>query len=114
MPDHFFTTSHNLQGVTPVRFGVNLTASAEVGIARSAPKRPPLRIALFCDYGLSNIKQNTGKALIAIYEPNPTIVSLNSSAGSVPQRITSLLVVLKLTAFFKSPATKRVYPCFCQ
>jgi hypothetical protein len=115
MPEHFFTKNYNLQAKNRVRFGVNLMASAEVGmnIARSAPKRDPLRVALFCDYGLSNIRQSSGKARITINEANPAIVSLNDLAGSEPLRIASLLVGLKLTVFFKSPATKRIYPCFC-
>jgi hypothetical protein len=114
MPDHYFDQKPNLREENRIRFGLNLMASAEVGMnIRNAPKRDPLRIALFCDYGLSNIQQSSGKALITIYEANPTIVNLNSLAGSTPKRITALLVGLKLTVFFKSPSTKRVYPCFC-
>jgi hypothetical protein len=113
MPDHFFTKT-DVRTANSIRFGTNIIASAEVGmnIARNEQKTNPLRIGVFCDYGLSNIQQSAGKEPVR-YEENPIFINSNNMAGNVPQRITSFMVGLKLTVFFKSPNTKRVYPCFC-
>ena len=97
---------------------VNLMASAEVGVniagSSSTKKSDPLRIALFCDYGLSNISKASGSKRVRYDdEVVPSMVNFNSLTDSDANRITSLLVGLKLTVYFKSSKTKRVYPCFC-
>jgi hypothetical protein len=113
MPDHFFTKT-NIRTVNRIRFKANVMASAEVGmnIARSVQNTNPLRISVFCDYGLSNIRQSAGKALVT-YGEDPAVVNFNSLAGNLPNRITTSIAGVKLTVFLKSPSTKRIYPCFC-
>jgi hypothetical protein len=113
IPDHGFDQTE-VKTSKSIKFRVNITASAEVGmnIARSVQKSNPLRVAIFCDYGLANIKQSSDAVLIT-YEENSIEPRFNSLAGSRPQRITSFMLGLKLALFFKSPATKRIYPCFC-
>jgi opacity protein-like surface antigen len=114
MPDHYFTQT-SIRTENNINLKVNITASVEAGInvARRAQKSNPLRIALFCDYGLNNItKQSAGMEQIK-YGENPVKVSFNSTAQSASNRTTSLIAGVKMTLFFKSPNTKRIYPCFC-
>ena len=106
----------SVQTTNSIRLGANIMASAEVGvnIAADEQKSAPLRIALFCDYGLSNIAKPSAMARVS-YDDDviPSMVSFNSLTNSDANRITSLMVGLKLIIFFKSPGTKRIYPCFC-
>jgi hypothetical protein len=114
MPEHYFTQT-DVRTANNINFGLNITASAEAGvnIAGNVQKSDPLRIALFCDYGLNNISKANSEMGQIRYEANPTMISFNSLAGSAPRRITSFMLGLKLTIFFKSPNTKRIYPCLC-
>jgi hypothetical protein len=114
MPEHYFTQT-DVRTANKINFKVTITASAEVGvnIAGNVQKSDPMRIALFCDYGLNNISKANSEMRQIRYEANPTMISFNSLAGSTPSRITSFMVGLKLTIFFKSPSTKRIYPCLC-
>lgn len=129
MPDHYFT-QQNVQTTNSIDFKVNVMASAEVGIniARDVQKSDPVRLALFCDYGLSNIAKKSGalpsssnsaveqnpNLVVIASEEHPEIVSFNSLTTTMSNHVTSLMVGLKLVIFFESPSTKKVYPCFCQ
>jgi hypothetical protein len=112
MPDHFFA-KNDIQATSSLSLATSIMVCAEAGVNLAHIRQKlPLRVALFCDYGISNLQKSAGKELVE-YGDNPLNVTLNSIAGNASTRITSLMAGLKLTLILKSIAPKRVYPCNC-
>ncbi|MDR1022347.1 MAG: hypothetical protein LBL94_03610 [Prevotellaceae bacterium] len=112
MPDHFFT-KNDTRATNPLSLATNIMVCAEAGVNLTRIRQKlPLRAALFCDYGISNLQKSAGKELVE-YGDNPLNVTLNSIAANASTRITSLMAGLKLTLFLKAATPKRDYPCNC-
>ena len=109
---------------TPVKFGLNLAASAEIGVNldRWIDATPKLRISLFADYGLLNSlspspapdrKSPTATIdipTVMMEDPNPLNFPTNSAlstSSAVNAKVNPFLVGAKIAVWFELPRHKK-------
>lgn len=156
IPSHGIQNGLSLNSNGSLKFASNIVGSAEFGIyldewiygadnarrarrannanARPAPNRPSYRMALFVDYGISDIQKNQTTEDLVQYAGNrqndPTDIAnralfasnrankIPNDATSASNKINSLLVGAKLTVLFqlaqerRPPAQRHVRPRF--
>ena len=125
MYNHTLVTDQALdRPSTSVKFGLNLAASAEIGVNldRWIDATPKLRISLFADYGLLNslspspaLDRKSPTATIDIptvmmEDPNPLNFPTNSAlstSSAVNAKVNPFLVGAKIAVWFELPRHKK-------
>ena len=125
MYNHTLVTDQALdRPSTPVKFGLNLAASAEIGVNldRWIDATPKLRVSLFADYGLLNSlspspapdrKSPTATIdipTVMMEDPNPLNFPTNSAlstSSAVNAKVNPFLVGAKIAVWFELPRHKK-------
>jgi hypothetical protein len=112
MPNHFFTTE-KVKFANSISLGVNATASIEAGYTLVTRRKTDLlRLGIFIDYGLLNLKMNDPKALPLLdYRENPLDVVLGSHITAA-SKVHALMGGIKLTYLLRANGTR--HNGFCQ
>ena len=113
MPDHFFT-DYDVKNEYPIRFGLSVAPSAEVGYLIPKSKSKSLfsqRVALFVDYGVLNIHQKVSNGNVVGIPTNDNIlnVKLNPlmlSDQALNSSFNPFMIGIKYTASFEIPVPK--------
>ena len=103
---------------TPVKFGLNVAASAEIGLNfdRWAKTTPKMRLSVFCDYGLMNSLKYEAAAgaqdipTQMLVDPNPLNFPTNSAlatTSAAKAKVNPFLVGLKFALWFNLPRPKK-------
>jgi len=99
-----------------VTLGTNAMVSVELGatlMQRSG--EPALRLAAFCDYGVSSVLRSSAKKDLVEYGKLPTDIQLSSilESEAYGHRATLSMVGVKLTYLLASKPVGRRYKCNC-